>query len=196
MPKPLKAASRRLRRGEPAPTEPRRPRVPAANPRPSLAEAMASGFFPGQAFEADSWRSWRTVFKALDAEPLDAAELDFFRAWTGRTVAPTVPPDELWVLAGRGSGKSTAAAVRIAWVVQGLAEWAKSRRNGRVLPRGDAIIPVIAASTDQASNLHRILEDIVRATPALADLLDTEKYDDPATMRVIRFRHGVHESLA
>src|SRR5437879_13507675 len=116
MPKPLKAASRRLRRGEPAPKEPRRPRVPAANPRSSLAEAMASGFFLDSGFEAPSWRSWRILFKALDAERLDAGELDFFRTWTGRTFAPTVPPDELWVLAGRGSGKSTAAAVRIAGV--------------------------------------------------------------------------------
>src|SRR5207245_3144114 len=58
-----------------------------------------------------SWATWRIVGKVLDGVPLDPAEQIIYAQLTGRT---TVPSDlrELWVLAGRGSGKTSFMAVQ------------------------------------------------------------------------------------
>jgi hypothetical protein len=57
-----------------------------------------------------SWESWRIVGKVLDGLPLDASELAIYTQLTGRT---TVPSDlrECWMLAGRGSGKTSFMAL-------------------------------------------------------------------------------------
>src|SRR2546422_446293 len=123
----LADAARRLQRGLSAPPEQKTRRRRPKTYGSSLADAMLSDFFPDQGFEADSWRSWRTIFKVLRAEPLDAGEREFLRAWTGRTSSPSDSPEEFWGLCGRGSGKTTAGALLAAWTVKLLAEWARTR---------------------------------------------------------------------
>jgi hypothetical protein len=58
-----------------------------------------------------SWESWRIIGKVLDGLPLNAAELVTYKAITGRT---TLPSDlrECWMLAGRGSGKTSFMALQ------------------------------------------------------------------------------------
>ena len=92
MPKPLKAASRRLRRGEPAPTEPRRvrPGKPKAA-RPTILEFLAEF---GDTFDGESWDRWRVVLSAIYGLPLDEAGVRFFREVTGRSAYD--PPAGGW----------------------------------------------------------------------------------------------------
>ena len=52
-------------------------------------------------FGAKSWAGWRVVVKAIFGEELAASELDTFRALTGRSVAPTSPAREAWLVVGR-----------------------------------------------------------------------------------------------
>ena len=157
----------------------------------TIAGAMLSEFFPDQGFEQPTWWSWRTILKTLDAQPLDAKELEFYTSVTGRTIAPTSPPETAFLIAGRGSGKSTAAAIIVCHRVKQLADWAKTRKSGKVLPRGEAVIPIIAASMDQAATLYSVIDDIVAATPELANLLNRDEYHEPSTAKVMRFRHGI-----
>jgi hypothetical protein len=58
-----------------------------------------------------SWNAWRIIGKVVDGLPLAPEEMVIYTQVTGRT---TVPTDlrELWALAGRGSGKTTFAAVQ------------------------------------------------------------------------------------
>src|SRR4051812_21533791 len=63
------------------------------------------------AFEGASWDTWRVVLRALFALPLTGAELETYRALTGRTSAPTQPASELWAVCGRRAGKSRIAAL-------------------------------------------------------------------------------------
>jgi hypothetical protein len=72
-----------------------------------------------------------------------------------------------------------------------LATWAKTRRSGKVLPRGEAVIQVIAASQEQAGTIFSIMSDIVDATPDLRDLLDKDEFREPTTARQMRFKTGI-----
>lgn len=54
----------------------------------SLHAAMLDADLFGRTSGGPTFAAWRTVAKALDGLPLDAAELDLFRRITGRTEAP------------------------------------------------------------------------------------------------------------
>lgn len=89
----------------------------------------------------ESWAAWRTVAKVLDAEALDADELALFERCTGRTRPPTEPPAEVFIIAGRRSGKTRfagACAVRAATKRYVLA------------PGERAAVAIAAADRDQA----------------------------------------------
>lgn len=60
----------------------------------------------------ESWSSWMTLFKVLDGEPLTAGEMGLYSECTGRSEVPAAGSiRELWISAGRKSGKSTASAL-------------------------------------------------------------------------------------
>jgi len=63
----------------------------------------------------ESWSSWCVLFKVLSGEALTAAELEVFKHHTGRAAAPTFRIRELYVCAGRRSGKSTVAGLLCAF---------------------------------------------------------------------------------
>jgi hypothetical protein len=50
-----------------------------------------------------SWFAWRVFLRALFALPLDAAELEVFRRFTGRA-APPPEVREAWCVVGRRGG--------------------------------------------------------------------------------------------
>jgi hypothetical protein len=64
----------------------------------------------------DTWQAWQAFLCATFGEPLDAKQLEIFRKYTARTNAPTQAFDEAWMLAGRGAGKSLAAALILTYV--------------------------------------------------------------------------------
>jgi hypothetical protein len=63
-----------------------------------------------------SFRVMRTLLIASMGEPLDAEELAVFERVTGRSEAPQSPVEELWVIAGRRSGKSIGVSVSAAYL--------------------------------------------------------------------------------
>lgn len=94
--------------------------------------------------EDGSWQAWRVFWKAVDAIPLDPAELVIFQRHTGRQAPPAQPVREAWDIVGRRGGKTRVKAAR--------ALWTAIRCNWRaVLARGErCVIPIIAADRKQA----------------------------------------------
>ncbi len=60
----------------------------------------------------ESWRRWVVFAKALFCQPLSAEELTIFHEHAGHRSPPTERPEEVWIIAGRRSGKS--------WIVSRL----------------------------------------------------------------------------
>src|SRR5262245_38725469 len=65
---------------------------------------------------ADSWSTWLTTLRAAFALPLDRKDKTTFAKIAGDRAAPRQPCRELWVIAGRRSGKSRMAAAVATYV--------------------------------------------------------------------------------
>src|SRR5271156_5158111 len=66
-------------------------------------------------FAGPSWGAWRAVLKAAFALPLDPAEIETVRTLAERN-PPSEPVRELWVIAGRRSGKDSIASLIAAYI--------------------------------------------------------------------------------
>lgn len=115
-------------------------------------------------FQEPSWARWWAFLGALFALPLEAAELEAFRHFTGRDDPPAAPPAEAWVIAGRRAGKSRVAALVAAYL-------AACRDYRGVLAQGErGVVMAIAADRQQA----RVILGYVKALfahPRLAPLV-------------------------
>ena len=58
-----------------------------------------------------TYGTWEVIFRAMDALPPEPGDLETFTALTGRTKWPTKPAREIWIIAGRRSGKTLAASL-------------------------------------------------------------------------------------
>ena len=79
----------------------------------SLIGYTTSDWMDRLALTGPSWDGWRVVGKVLDGLPLDAAEAETYRELSGRQKVPS-PAElrELWLICGRGSGKTTFLTVQ------------------------------------------------------------------------------------
>lgn len=75
-----------------------------------LREALEQPGVFGHAFAGPSWGPWRTIAAGMDGLLLDEGESALWRDVTGRPEPPETPATELWVVAGRRSGKTRFAA--------------------------------------------------------------------------------------
>ena len=82
---------------------PRHRRFMAAEPGFTIVDAM-DRLFP-QWFFGESWDGWRSILRAIYCLPMDEADRAFFKQVAERD-PPTRRPREVWVIAGRRSGKS------------------------------------------------------------------------------------------
>jgi hypothetical protein len=85
------------------PKQPRHRRFMAAEPGFTIIDCM-DRLFP-QWFSGSSWDGWRSILRAIYCLPMDAADRAFFKMVAERD-PPTRRPREVWVIAGRRSGKS------------------------------------------------------------------------------------------
>ena len=60
----------------------------------------------GRYFKAESWNAWRVFLAALFGLPLTYDQLQLYKQCTGRSIAPTKPLHEAWLVVGRRGGKS------------------------------------------------------------------------------------------
>jgi hypothetical protein len=120
----------------------------------------------GSVFKGETWATWRAVLRAAFALDLTDEERATLEPLTGRTVLPTAPVRELWLLLGRRAGKSIIAAL--------LAVWATCCRTYRLVAGEVGVFIVVAADRRQARVIKRYISGLLRAHPSLEALIDRE----------------------
>jgi hypothetical protein len=136
------------------------------NPHVSIDAALDNPALLGAALgDPTSWASWRTILKAAHGIRLHGKELKTFTAVAQRP-PPKVPVKELFVIAGRGGGKSrmaAAAAVHAATCVD---------YKGRLAPGERGLVLVLALSMEQARSVLDYCVGFLEASPVLSQRIE------------------------
>lgn len=132
----------------------------------SIAGAMDDPGLFGPWFEGQSWNAWRAILKGAFALQMSDAEREFFRQVAERE-PPASPVRELWVIAGRRSGKDSVASLIVAH--------AASLFDGRGLRRGErALCMCLACDRDQARIVLNYTRSYFADIPPLAAMVARE----------------------
>jgi hypothetical protein len=132
----------------------------------------------GKTFGRPSFRTWRTVAKILDAEPLDKLELALYREITGREQLPPAPFTEAYLIKPRRAGGTLfAAAVGLHAALQ---DYRKRLGPGEV-----ATVALIAVDRKQARQLMNYVGGLIDDSPVIAAEVSDR------TRETITFKHRV-----
>lgn len=128
----------------------------------TILEAMRDPALFGPWFrDRASWHAWEAFLAALFGLPMDAEAAEIYRQRTGRTVLPSTPAREAWVIAGRRGGKSRVAAL-VAVFLACFRNYADALTGGEV-----GTLPVIAADRRQARTVMRYIVGFLDGVPML-----------------------------
>jgi hypothetical protein len=133
------------------------------------AVAIADPALLGPAFAGVSWDRWRAILRAAYAEPLTDPELAAFREVANRD-PPARQVRELWVIAGRRSGKDS-----IASAIAAVAALGDHREHLR--PGERATVMCLAVDREQARIVSRYTAAYFREVPLLQPLVARETDD-------------------
>jgi hypothetical protein len=122
-------------------------------------------------FRGNTWQSWRVFLAALFALPMTPEQLELYRQHTGRTLPPTTPHYEAWLVVGRRGGKSFALSV-IASFLAAFHDWRPYLGPGE---RGTVMI--IARDRRQARVIKRFITGLLHETPMLKRTIEAETQD-------------------
>ena len=144
----------------------------------NIAEACADpGLFGEWLGDLESWAAWMAILKGAFALPMSRSERRTFRKLTQRK-PPKRQARELWVAAGRRSGKSAVCAIIAVF-------YAALRDHSAVLRAGErATIFIVAADRAQCRTILRYIRAILDA-PLFAGLIEGE------TRETINLRNNV-----
>jgi hypothetical protein len=138
---------------------------------------MTTPALAGAEFSGPSWATWRVIARLIDGDAhlLTAEEHALALKLTGRTVLPTVAPREVYVGAGRRSGKSRFGSL--------VAAWGAAQEYPQLAVGESAIVVHVAPDRDQAKIDLAYARGIVEAS----ELLKAELTN--ATQDTLTFRH-------
>ena len=132
----------------------------------TMREALESPAYFGTLLAGDSWQAWRVLLVAIVGEELTDEERVVFKGLTGRESEPLEPVEEFWAVIGRRGGKTRAMAVLAAYL-------AACVDHREILAPGErGVIPLLAASVQQAASAFAFIEGIFAVAPNLKDLVD------------------------
>lgn len=160
--------------------------------RTTLRDALSDPRLLGHALPGDTWLTWRAVLLAAMGEPLTEAELEAFRAVTGRENPPTERCDELVAIVGRRGGKSRATAV-LATYLATLVDYSDVLVKGErgllltVAPdlrQAGIVRDYIAGVLSESEILRRLVDGVTRTTIRLTNGIDIESR--PSNFRRLR----------
>jgi hypothetical protein len=158
----------------------------------TMREALESPAYFGALLSGDSWQAWRVLLIAIVGEELTEDERVVLKGLTGRDSEPLEPVEEFWAVIGRRGGKTRAMAVLAAY----LAACVDHRDS--LAPGERGVIPLLAASVQQAASAFAFIEGIFTVAPNLKDVVDGATSDTlslttgidiqvrPASFRTIR----------
>jgi hypothetical protein len=167
----------------------------AMRPLLTMRDALRDPEVFGEVLAGASWDGWRTLLIALCGEALTDSERVVFEALTGRPREPGRPVEEAFLVIGRRSGKTRAAAVLAAYLA-GLVDYDLSLGER-------AVVLVLSASIAQAQRAFGYIRGIFQSVPVLRELVTNETADTislstgadievcPANFRTLRGRTAV-----
>jgi hypothetical protein len=132
----------------------------------SVRQALEDPAWLGSMLGAESFAVMRTLLIAAMGEALTAAEMLVFTQLTGRTETPGEAVEELWVIAGRRSGKTRAIGTLAAYLA-GCCDYRDCLGPGE---RG--VLPIMAANTLQAGQYYNFIRGIFTNIPRFAALVE------------------------
>jgi hypothetical protein len=137
-----------------------------------LYDFMTNPDLCGTEFRADSWAAWRIIARLFDGDAacLTADEQAIARELTGLDVLPSEAPSELYIGAGRRSGKTRFESVT------GVHATAQEYSD-RLAPGEMAIVSLVAPDRRQARTLFGYCRGLVEASPILRAELVNETAD-------------------
>ena len=117
----------------------------------------------GHAFApTESWHAWSVILRAIEGLPIADTDMELYRRLTGRASPPTAPASEVWISAGRRSGKSRVGAL-LAVHAAAFVNWRARLALGEV-----AVIACLAADKAQARVIHGYCRGLVDGSPLIA----------------------------
>jgi hypothetical protein len=131
--------------------------------RATIVEAMNGIFRPW--FPTDTWGGWQAVLKAMDALPMTADEIAFFKSIAGGREPPTRRVSELVAACARRTGKDSVASVIAAHSA------ALFDQQDRLRPGERAQILLLACDRDQAKVILRYIRSYFTDIPALKEMI-------------------------
>ena len=158
----------------------------------SMREALQSPAYFGALLSGDSWQAWRVLLIAIVGEALTDDQRVIFKALTGRDSEPLEPVEEFWGVIGRRGGKTRAMAILAAYLAACI------DHRGILAPGERGVIPLLAASVQQAANAFAFVEGVFAVAPNFKDLVEGSTSDTlslktgidisvrPASFRTIR----------
>jgi hypothetical protein len=132
----------------------------------SVRQALEDPAWLGSMLGAESFAVMRTLLIAAMGEALTAAEMQIFTQLTGRAETPGEAVEELWVIAGRRSGKTRAIGTLAAYLA-GCCDYRAILGPGE---RG--VLPIMAANTLQAGQCYNFIRGIFTNIPRFAALVE------------------------
>jgi len=137
----------------------------------NIIEALESPALFAPHFAGESWEPWKACLAALFGLKMTEAQAALYRECTGCIALPTKPFREGALVVGRRGGKSRALAL-IATFLGAFVDHAPFLAVGEV-----ATIVIITPSKQQARTCLRYIIGLLRATPALAAMIEGETAD-------------------
>ena len=132
----------------------------------SIADALSDGKLLGAALGPPStWSTWMAVLKAAFAAPLDKVERETFKSIAGSREPPDHRVNQLWAIAGRGSGKSRVAAA--------IATYLACFQEHDLDPGETGYVLVLAASRDQANAAFNYAQAFLNSSPILRKQIES-----------------------
>jgi hypothetical protein len=141
--------------------------MPKAPQTFSIIGAMESQALFQRWYSGPSWSGWKTILRAAYNLPMDDRDREFLRSVADRE-APGQRVKELWVAAGRRSGKDSVASLCAAFA-------AATFNQGHLLRPGErALILCLASDRQQAKICLEYCRSLFTSTPMLRKLITRE----------------------
>jgi hypothetical protein len=131
----------------------------------AMREALQNPDYFGELLAGDSWQAWRVLLIAIVGEELTDDERVVFKDLTGRDSEPGEPVEEFWAVIGRRGGKTRAMAILAAYLATCV------DHRAALAPGEKGVIPLLAASVQQAQSAFSFVEGLFAHSPSLKDLL-------------------------
>ncbi len=142
-----------------------------------LFEFLADPDLFGATFAGPSYSAWRTVAKILDGLPLDAGELELYRAITGRDAPPSEAFTEAYIIKPRRAGGTQFAAAL-------ALHSALTDQRAKLGPGEVSVTALIAVDRRQARQALGYVKGLIAGSPMIAAEVTSE------TRESIEFRHA------